>query len=171
MNIKMVLLSALMIAIIGTIGTALAVDTQVDLIAGGGGDEGLDVGNVTVCNNSEYIYVNFTTTDGWCMTETHLHVATSVDEIPQTKKGNPIPGKFEYFGDYDPCDTQVVPYTIPNNYETGDVVIIAAHSAVQLFVEVDPDTGEDIFRYESAWCDGEDFEGKNWAMYFTYTIA
>ena len=180
---KMVLLSALMIAIIGTIGTVLAVEPgeqTVDLIAGGGGDAGLDVGNVTVWNNTENIYVEFTTTGDWCMTETHLQIATSVDGtdgIPQTKKGNPIPGKFEYFGDYDPCDTQVVVFTIPNGYETGDEVIIAAHAAVQepiLDENGEPkldENGEPTFRYESAWCNGEDFEGKNWAMYFTYTIA
>ena len=167
---KLVLLSALMIAIIGTFGTVSA-DKNVDLIAGGG-NVGLDVGNVTVWNNSENIYVIFTTTDGWCMTETHLHIATLVNEIPQTKKNNPIPGKFENSTDYDPCTTTSVEYSIPipDGYEAGDDVIIAAHAAVQM--EVEDGSGDMITYEESAWGEGVEFnDDRNWAMYFTYTIA
>ena len=172
---KMVLLSALMIAIIGTIGTVLAGEPgeqTVDLIAGGD----LDIGNVTVWNNTENIYVEFTTTGDWCMIETHMHIATLVADIPQTKKGNPKPGKFEYFGDYDPCDTEVV-FTIQNDYQTGDEVIIAAHAAVQEPI-LDGDGNPILdsewnptYRYESAWGNGTEFaEDRNWAMYFTYTL-
>ena len=176
---KLVLLSALMIAIIGTIGTVSAAEPlTVDLIADGGDEmTAFPVGVVEVTNDDEYLYVTYTTTNGWCMTETHLQVATlgvetPAEGIPQTKKNNPIPGKFDNSTDYDPCTTTSVEYTIPipEGYEAGDDVIIAAHTAVQLFEDVDPDTGEDIFRYESAWGEGDNFEGKNWAMYFTYTI-
>ncbi len=115
---KLVLLSALMIAIIGTFGTVSAEET-VDLIAGNGSGEGIDVGNVTVTNNATHIVVEFTTTEDWCMTETHLHIApqgdveTPAEGIPQTKKGNPIPGKFDYSTDYDPCTEQPVEYSLP----------------------------------------------------------
>jgi len=96
---KLVLLSALMIAIIGTFGTALAgvLDTQVDLIAGNGSGESLDVGNISVSNNATHIVVEFTTIDGWLLNETHLHIANESEEgIPQTKKGNPKVGQFDY---------------------------------------------------------------------------
>ena len=46
----------------------------------------------------------------------------------------------------------------------------ARHAAVQL-AGVDLITEEPTIEYESAWCEGEDFAGRNWAMYFTYTIA
>ena len=165
---KLVLLSALMIAIIGTFGTVSA--EEFDLIADGG-DPSTEVivGVVEVTNDDEYLYVTYTTTDGWCMTETHLQVANESEYIPQTKKNNPIPGKFENSTDYDPCTTTSVEYSIPipDGYEAGDDVIIAAHAAVEL----PPEGVEEEIRYESAWGEGEDFEGKNWAMYFTYTIA
>ena len=172
---KMIILSALTIVIFSTIVSAIGGETF-DLIADGGDvTTEIDVGDVSVSDDGTNLYVTYTTTGGWCMTETHLQVATSEGAIPQTKKNNPIPGKFEYFGDHDPCETQVE-YTIPipDGCGEGDEVIIAAHTAVQLFVEVDPDTGEDIFRYETAWGEGEEdeeFDGRNWAMYFTYEIV
>ncbi len=152
---KLVLLSALMIAIIGTFGTVSAEET-VDLIAGGN----QVIGNVTVTNDTTNIYVTYTTIDGWLLNETHLQVAEEIADIPQTKKGNPKVGKFDNSNIHDPCVTQVE-YTILNDYTTGDVVIIAAHAAVD-----GPTT------YESAWGNGTEFaEDRNWAMYFTYTIA
>ena len=163
---KLVLLSALMIAIIGTFGTVSA--EQVDLIAGNGNGEGIDVGNVTVSNDSANIYVNFTTTGDWCMTETHLHIANESEEgIPQTKKGNPKVGQFDYSEEHEPCVEYT--YVIPLDGLSGEVYI-AAHAAVQL-AGVDLITEEPTIEYESAWCEGEDFAGRNWAMYFTYTIA
>lgn len=182
---KLVLLSALMIAIIGTFGTVSA--EEFDLIAGNGNGEGIDVGNVTVTNNATHIVVEFTTTEDWCMTETHLHIApqgdveTPAEGIPQTKKGNPIPGKFDYSTDSTDHDcTNQVKYTLSiplsNDCDLGDDVVIAAHAAVQ--EPILDEFGEPVldeflnptFRYETAWGNGEDFEGKNWAMYFTYTI-
>ena len=163
---KLVLLSALMIAIIGTFGTVSA--EEFDLIADGGNVEtAFPVGVVEVTNDADNLYVTFSITEGdWEMTETHLDVKTDESLIPQTNKGNPKVGKFEY------SNSTYHEYTIPipEGCNEGDNVTIAAHAAVQLFVEYDPVAMEDIFRYESAWCDGEDFEGKNWAMYFTYTI-
>ncbi|MBC2699569.1 MAG: hypothetical protein HF976_08620 [ANME-2 cluster archaeon] len=97
------------------------------------------------------------------MTETHLHIATDESPIPLTKKGNPKVGKFDNSTDFtDPGCTDKVEYTIPipDGCNTDDNVTIAAHVAVQ----------EPTFRYESAWGNGYDFEGKSWAMYFTYTI-
>ena len=41
----------------------------------------------------------------WRILETHLHIATSLAGIPQTKTGNPIPGKFEYKGEHDSVES------------------------------------------------------------------
>ena len=74
-----------------------------DLIAG----KYMDAGDVLVWNDGEYLYVKYVTVYS-CLYETHLHVATTLggfDGIPQTKKGNPIPGKFEYKSHHDPCET------------------------------------------------------------------
>ncbi|MHA2005638.1 MAG: hypothetical protein ACW960_16370 [Candidatus Thorarchaeota archaeon] len=68
----------------------------IELIAGGGNiASAVDVGEVRVWNDGDNLYVEFITEDGWCLLETHLSVAESLDGIPQTKKNNPIPGHFE----------------------------------------------------------------------------
>jgi len=87
-----------------------------DLIAGGGeGKSAMVVGDVSVWNGSYYLYVKYVISDpNWCITETHLHVAHTFDMIPQ-KKGNPIPGLFEYSDQHD-CVTEFT-YMIPL---TGD---------------------------------------------------
>jgi hypothetical protein len=164
---KLVLLSALMIAIIGTIGTVLAADPlTVDLIAGGGNDKSaLTVGEVEVTSDEYNLTVIYNITDfDYCLNETHLHVANESKYIPQTKKGNPQPGQFDYSVEHDCITTitYVVPLSDIEISSTG-TVCIAAHAAV------DETVGETT-TYESAWGEGEDFEGKNWAMYFTYTI-
>jgi len=63
--------------------------------------QNIDVGTVSVWNDEENLYITYDTTGGWEMTETHLAVAGSLPGIPQTKKGNPIPGKFPYQCCYD----------------------------------------------------------------------
>ena len=63
--------------------------------------QNIDVGTMSVWNDEENLYITYDTTGGWEMTETHLAVAGSLPGIPQTKKGNPIPGKFPYQCCYD----------------------------------------------------------------------
>jgi hypothetical protein len=166
---KLVVLSALMVAIISAMGTVSAEQTIIDLIADGG-NECLVIGTVTVSNDTDNIYVSYMTTNDWLMDETHLHIAALEADIPQTKKGNPRPGQFDYSNEHEPCVDKFT-YVIPlSGLTSGDEVYIAAHAAVQLFEGYDSD-GNEIFTYESAWGKGENFPGKNWAMYFTYTIA
>ena len=157
---KLVLLSALMIAIIGTFGTVSAEEIH-NLVAGG--DQ--VVGSVTVSIVDENISVTFTTIDGWLLNETHLHIANlSEDGIPQTKKGNPRPGQFDYSEEHVPGVTEYT-YEISLDGFSGDVYI-AAHAAVD-------GTVDGTTTYESAW--GNDnpfnpFTGGNWAMYSIYTL-
>ena len=164
---KMVLLSALTIVIIGTIGTALAgiSDTQtVDLLAGG--DQ--VVGNVTVYNDSTNIYVKYMTFDDWLLNETHVHVAEELVDIPQTNKGNPTVGQFNNSTKHEPCVDEYI-YTIPLSeipltLESGTDIIIAAHAALD-------GTVDETTTYESAWGNGTEFaDDRNWAMYIIYRI-
>jgi hypothetical protein len=145
----------------------VAPETQTDLIAGGGGKgkSAMDVGDVLVWNDADNLYVRYVVDYPWCMTETHLQVATSVDMIPQ-KRGNPIPGKFEYKEEHD-C---VLDYTYPisRDWVPGTELSIAAHSEVKKLIMIVDDIP--IYQYESAWGAGSDFPGKNWATYFTYTV-
>lgn len=102
-----------------------------DLIAGGGNPaSAIDVGDITVWNDLDNLYVKYDITEeDWYLTETHLAVATDLDEIPQTKKGNPIPGQFEYSTIHDPPVTEYT-YTIPLEWDVDATLYIAAHAKV-----------------------------------------
>ena len=67
------------------------------------------------------------------MSESHLHVATSLEGIPQTPSGNPIPGQFDYGEEYDPS-VNVYTYNMPWNQSWNDLdLYIAAHAVVWIW--------------------------------------
>jgi hypothetical protein len=94
-----------------------------DLIAG----KSIDVGDVLVWNDEDYLYVKYETTDDWYISEVHLEVATDLSSIPQAK-GNPIPGKFTYKAEG--LWTQEYVFTIPLSWDAGTTLCIAAHAKV-----------------------------------------
>ena len=112
-----------------------------DLIAG----RHIDAGDVLVWNDTDSLYIQYVTEDGWCLTETHLHVAVSLDGIPQTKKGNPIPGKFEYKSRHPSCVTELQ-YKIPLDGGACSPLYIAAQAEVVRKCQS-----------ETAWGEGLDF--------------
>lgn len=107
--------------------------TPVDLLAG----QHMDVGDVNIWNDDINLYVEYIIDDDdWCITETHLHVAVEPEYLPQTKKGNAIPGKFDYKGEHQ-CETNVK-YTISweeLGFDEGEYcdmsLYIAAHAVVK----------------------------------------
>jgi hypothetical protein len=134
---------------------------HVDLIAGGGGDGGLDVGDVVVWNDADYIYVKYLMLDAdWCLSKTSLEVTRTLAEIPQMK-GNPKVGQFTWKAalGFLPEYTEVIPLAA----EPGTTVLIAAHATVNKVANQNVT--------ETAWGKGRDFPGMSWAMYFTYTVA
>jgi len=109
----------------------------------------LPVGTVTVSNDGINLFVEYITTGGWVMTETHLAVAPvqrvlgeipdpipdpSPEDIPQTKKGNPIPGQFPYKHEdlgYITSDPYIIPLSeIDIGVGADDILYIAAHAKV-----------------------------------------
>lgn len=89
----------------------------------------IEVGTVKVWNDGTTLYVKYETTGGWVMTETHLAVAEDLEDIPQTKTGNPKVGHFEYS---EPHDPPVTSYSYPpiDVSGLGDALNIAAHAVV-----------------------------------------
>ncbi|NIP37360.1 MAG: hypothetical protein GWN18_20530, partial [Thermoplasmata archaeon] len=145
----------------------ISVGYSANLIADGGSAEtATDVGEVYVWQDDDYLYVKFMTTGDWEMTLTHLHVAEDPDDIPQTKKGNPKVGKFDYETSHSPA-VQMYTYKIMWDDTWGDTLYIAAHANVQMVTGYD-EYGNPIYRTETAWGDGFDFEGNNWATYMKY---
>ena len=97
--------------------------------------------------------------------EIHLDVAAAMADIPQ-KNGNPIPGKFEIKMEYDSwVSDDIFQFDLDaNGFSKGDSIYIAAHAVVLKIID-----GK-IVQEETAWGDGLDFPGKNWATCITYTI-
>jgi hypothetical protein len=97
--------------------------------------QNIDVGCVEVSNDATNLNVKYVIDGGWCMTESHLDVQVNHADIPQTSKGNPIPGRFEYKADHESC-VQAYTYTIPMLEACcGDGVEIAAHAVVTQYFE------------------------------------
>ena len=96
-----------------------------DLIAG----QNIDVGEVYVWNDAEHLYVRYETANYWTLGETHIHVATSLGEIPQVN-GNPIPGLFEYSMEHYPPVTEYTYAIDLNGWGPSTDLYIAAHADV-----------------------------------------
>lgn len=97
-----------------------------------------DIGEVVVTNDAVNLYVTFNITEpGWYLEETHVAVGNGLADIPQTKKGNPIPGQFPYFCEALEPMQQTCTVTIPlDGWCEDDEIVVATHAAV---VEVDGD--------------------------------
>jgi hypothetical protein len=109
------------------------------LIADGGEPPGINVGAVVVWNDPDNLYIQFVILDpDWVLVETHMHVALTVEGIPQ-KNGNPQPGHFDYSSEYAIEDGVQLPdpLVIPLNdwapCETD--LVIAAHAVVMNVAE------------------------------------
>jgi hypothetical protein len=90
------------------------------------------VGNVLVWNDETTLFVQYVIDTAnwplWGITQTHVHVATSMEGIPQ-ENGNPPPGQFEYKFTH---NYEVGPITIPIDLEWDPCteLYIAAHADV-----------------------------------------
>lgn len=141
--------------------------TITDLIANGGSPEtAIDVGDVVVWNDTDNLYVQYIVTSPWCMTEIHLHIAESLEMVPQTMTNNPKPGQFGYQGIYE-C-VQMSTMVIPLDDSICTNLVVAAHAEVERTID---DTIEPVVITEGVWGAGDEFEGKNWATYFSHIIS
>ncbi len=141
-------------------GLVVASDgVSVELVAG----QHIGVGSVSVWVEGSTLYVRYATVGGWVLGELHLAVAGSLEGIPQTRSGNPIPGRFEYKAGFDPGEgVTVYTFCVPLDGLEG-TIYIAAHAEV--YRQTDVGVVE-----ETAWAEGQPFPGHSWAMYFTYTV-
>jgi hypothetical protein len=98
------------------------------LIADGGdATTATPIGLLKVWNDGSDLYVRYELSGDWGFTETHLHVAASLGDVPQTKNNNPKPGQFEYAYDATGCESA---YTYPPISVAPGTLTIAAHASV-----------------------------------------
>ena len=62
----------------------------------------IDAGSVTISNDADYLSIHIETANGWYMTESHVAVAYTLEELPQTGSGNPKVGHFDLAAEHDP---------------------------------------------------------------------
>jgi hypothetical protein len=100
-----------------------------------------------------------TANTNWILLETHLDVQSSPENFPQNKKGNPIPGHFEYGATLSGKTewTQVIDMSSIEGYVVGYPLYIAAHAVVK----------NNFGKRETGWGEGLPFPGNNWSMYFS----
>lgn len=128
---------------------------QTTLIAG----QSIPAGSVIIENDAQYLYVTYQTNGNWLITETHLDVATRPEDLKQTSKGNAVPGRFAYKSEHNP-GVATVTHTVDLAAWPSDAqLFIAAHSVVV-----------SASGSETAWGEGMDFPGNNWAMYVSYAV-
>ena len=128
-------------------------------------DQTIDVGTITTFNDGENLYVKYGTKNGWVLSETHLTVATSLENIPQ-KNGNPTLGNFTYITEHNSITEHLYIINLEENgYTVNTDLLIAAHADVMLL-----DQYGNKVREEGAWGGNEAFPGKTWATYFSYIV-
>ena len=133
--------------------------TTVMLVAG----QTIDAGTVTVTNDANYIYVTYTTTNGWVLSQTHLYVGDCA-LIPINNPGNPIPGQFPYAGTHNNLTTYT--YQIPiSKIPLEACGCIAAHAVVKKY-----NASNQLIDTQTGWGNGVriNLTGGNWGMKFDY---
>ena len=184
---KFIVISIVLLMLAGFAITSSAMN--VPLLAG----QTIEVGTLNVEVVDGNLEVTYTITDpDWELLETHLYVGKTDPEEYLTS----APGQFPYSEEHDlvvPTFTYIIPISEIDSYslkggkkwvadesfgvELGDVIYIAAQAEIGMVDEFgepvlddpDPLIGEQI--EETAWAEGDPIRpGKNWAMYFEFTV-
>lgn len=123
----------------------------------------INAGTVSVWNTPDTLYIKYDMAENWWLEETHVHAALELESIPHSKKGNPIPGKFEFKDDWDPR-VQTCTYAIPfrDGWGVDTCLYIATHAVAVRLVK-----GK-VKQRETGWGGDNEFPGKNWAKYIRY---
>jgi hypothetical protein len=133
--------------------------TVVTLIAG----QTINSGSVSVTNDADYIYVTYTTANGFLLTQTHLYVGDCA-LVPVNGQGNPVPGHFPYSSTHNNITTYT--YQVPiSTIGLGNCGCIAAHAVV-----VRLGASGQVIETQTGWGNGTRINpnGGNWGMKFDY---
>jgi hypothetical protein len=131
--------------------------TEVILKAG----QTINAGTVSVTNDASYIYVTYTTANGYLLTQTHLF-AGNCALVPVNNSGNPMPGQFPYKTTHNYATSYT--YQIPIG-TIGNCGCIAAHAVV-----VKLGANGQVIEQQTGWGNGVRINpnGGNWGMKFNF---
>ena len=140
-------------------------------------DDGLVVGNVNVANSETTLMVTLTTSAGWTFEKVRWAVGTELRHIPQTKGGEPIPGRFPLQRHCQAGATYET-WRLPLIVEPGTVLTFAVNADVKIKASKDDQSAPDPAHegddentvVASSWGEGTPFPKLKGAMYFTYTV-
>ena len=174
-------------------GSAAAAEESADLVTCPNEDP---IGSVSISESDGSLTVTYEISDeAYEITETHLHVADAVDEIPTNRPGNPRVGHFDHSSEHEEGVASVVHMVDVTGL--GDELVVAAQAKVRTEIEEEAieEGGEDVedgetsdeeeeepdYEYEDAWADGERINDRrhprhghylgSWATYVDYQRA
>jgi len=123
--------------------------------------QNINVGNLSVTNDDQNLYVTFNFTGNWYTQQTHLYVGPA-SGMPINNANIPIPGQFPYATTHNPM-TQSYTYTIPLA-NLDPCYVIAAHSEM-----VETDGNGNVISTETGWSYGTEFPNSpRWGWYSEY---
>ena len=131
----------------------------------------IETGMVCVTVNGDNLEVTYSTSADWELVEAHLWVGSNIADMPQTRKGNPIPGQFPHSsGDITGTTSyslsvplEDLQFSCPSDDQR---YLVAAHASLRR------DTGDGGYQTETGWSDGGRITEKgNWATLSTVTLT
>jgi hypothetical protein len=127
----------------------------------------IDAGTVTISHDADTLYIAIALADGWTMSESHVAVGDSPDDIPHSR-GGPVPGRFPFKRDYDPAvSSDVYALSLAElGYDLGPGTCVPRDLVVAVHAALRGPRGN-----ETAWSDGSAFPGRNWATFTTYALT
>ncbi|HYE76737.1 MAG TPA: hypothetical protein VEI97_02015 [bacterium] len=128
--------------------------TVLPLVAG----QQFDAGTVTITNDAETLFIEYTLHDPWSMHETQVYVGTEPPE-------GGSPGQFPYHVEnLDAVTSYSFAIPLEEVWVCGTELYMAVHAVVV-------QNGEGIFISETAWATGEFRFETGWGGYTTYEVA
>lgn len=125
-------------------GSAAAAEGSADLVTGPDEDP---IGSVSISESDGSLTVTYEISDeAYEITETHLHVAEAVDEIPTNRPGNSRVDHFDHSSEHEEGTGSVV--HVVDVTGLGDELVVAAQAKVR--TEVEEEEEEPEYEYEDA---------------------
>lgn len=119
------------------------------------------VGTVEVCNDDLDLTVTYVADENWCLLRTRLEVEDDLADIPQTRRGRPLPWRFDHRRWHKGCVDSFPVKIALGDWEPGTELVVAANALVR---------GKGKLFPRGAWGAGTPFPKGKGTSYFHYTV-